>query len=374
MNNELTGALSPERMAAKVEDTPKEIALKKQVSELKCQNRRLKEGEGDILNYLQQMLNGIEVLDRKAINPPHYNEHKGNTPVSVYMSLSDWHGGATQPANEIEGFGQYSFEILQNRILHSFEPDFKNWAAIKQAHYNVEELVIVVKGDMISGDIHEELMVTNEFPAPLALVKTADLFSELVNRIAGYFPKVRVEFVTLDNHGRLSKKYQFKQGGYNSYMYLFAKFAEKALSKQDNIEIVIHPMVQDIIRVQNKNYLAMHGHTIKGWGGYPYYGIDRRSGKEAMKRMQIISDNEEMSVEEAFNKWKMDRIDMGHFHAPIISPWWVINGSASGTDAYDHGQGRFARPQQLVWLVHKEVGEFDWTSFYLDRYERQKEV
>ena len=68
----------------------------------------------------------------------------------------------------------------------------------------------------------------------------------------------------------------------------------------------------------------------------PYYGFDRKVGKEAAKRMlKKIA--------------RFDRMITGHYHAPLQHPLYWIGGSLQGTDAYDHSQGRYADPIQSAW-------------------------
>jgi hypothetical protein len=87
--------------------------------------------------------------------------------------------------------------------------------------------------------------------------------------------------------------------------------------------------------------------------GFPYYGIERRAAREAMKRMNGPDMN------------KFHRIVMGHWHAPLAHPYYWISGSVSGTDAFDHKCGRHAYPSQAAWMVHPRHGEFDRTDFQL---------
>jgi hypothetical protein len=94
----------------------------------------------------------------------------------------------------------------------------------------------------------------------------------------------------------------------------------------------------------------MHGHQIRGWAGKPYYGFDRRAAMEAIKRMGV--------PEKAFTK-----MVLGHFHHGFNADVWMLGGSFSGTDAYDHSCGRFGRPHQTAWFVHDKHGEFDWTRW-----------
>ena len=92
---------------------------------------------------------------------------------------------------------------------------------------------------------------------------------------------------------------------------------------------------------------------IGGWAGFPYYGLERRAHREAIKRMTT-------------GLGKFDRVILGHWHAPLCHPYYWIGGSLSGTDAYDHGQGRHAAPSQAAWMVHPRHGEFDRTDFDLE--------
>ena len=108
-----------------------------------------------------------------------------------------------------------------------------------------------------------------------------------------------------------------------------------------------------MVKIGPESYLAMHGHQIRGWSGKPYYGFDRRVAMEAVKRMGI--------PEHAFTK-----LLMGHFHHGFNGDTWMLGGSLSGTNAFDHSCGRYGKPHQTGWFVHPTHGEFDWTRWWLD--------
>ena len=48
----------------------------------------------------------------------------------------------------------------------------------------------------------------------------------------------------------------------------------------------------------------------------------------------------------------------GHWHMPFDHPLYSCCGSVSGTTAYDHRAGRYAKPSQSSWLVHQKHGEY----------------
>jgi len=137
------------------------------------------------------------------------------------------------------------------------------------------------------------------------------------------------------------------------------RLAKERLRDHKNLDFEIRSVPQFVMDVMGTKYLVMHGHQIQGWAGNPYYGFDRKVGKEAHKRMGIIEKYREMV--------RFDKMLTGHFHVPANMPEWMVGGSLSGTDAYDHKFGRYSLPMQTGWFVHPEHGEFDWTRFTLNK-------
>jgi hypothetical protein len=235
-----------------------------------------------------------------------------------------------------------------------------NWIAMHRHAYTVNELSILVTGDLISGDIHDELKITNAFPSPVQVVKAAEVLVEQVAILAPNFEKVTVEFISEDNHARLTKKPQAKEAGYNSLNYLVGYIAQSYLQKHDNVVFNLYPKFEQVVHVSTRQYLICHGHGIMGWMGYPYYSIERKVGKESMARMQIIMNDNLRAKEIGFHKYIF-----GHWHSPFNHTLYSCCGSVSGTDAYDHKSGRYSDPSQSAWMVHPKHGEFDRTDFNL---------
>ena len=289
-----------------------------------------------------------------------YSPSKTADPKTAYaevVHITDSHYGAIQEADEVEGFGEYSPEISRARQL-GLITDVLEWTEIHRKGYKIESCHILCTGDMISGDIHDELKVTNAFPAPRQAVESAGILAEQVAMLAPHFQKIVVEIITLDNHGRLTRKSQSKQGGLNNWMYVVASMAKVLLSEHENVVVNIHAMPQKVVNVNGRRYLLCHGHEVSGWMGFPYYGIERKAAREAIKRMN------------GPDVTKFNKIVMGHWHAPMAHPYFWIGGSVSGTDTYDHQAGRQAAPQQVSWLIHPKWGEFDRTEWGLNKHDK----
>jgi len=343
-----------------------------QNEELQELHRQLREKDRIFENY-KKSRGGLEVFFRKvqdAIRPVsplpqrHVAEKKRTkTTVFAVNQTSDSHMGAVQGTDEIEGLNGFNPKICESRNMNFARMSLSYFNTMRSA-YNVNELVWLYTGDLVSGDIHQELLTTNAFPLPVQVAEAAGLHAKQVAFMAPHFEHIRIEFIVDDNHARLTKKPQASEAGYNSMNYLVGVMMKQYLSSHTNVEVNIYPMHEKVIKVGNMRYLIMHGHSIQGWMGVPWYGIERRAGKEATARMQAIMQSQDDQM-----LWKMKELGFhkmvhGHFHVNFDGPMYACAASIQGTTAYDHKDGRFSPPGQPSWLVGPK-GEFARTNFKL---------
>jgi len=320
-------------------------ALSKKVDELK-----LNMGENEAYyDEIKSKLDRVDPLPMQLITMP--KQKKVGSPLSAVMVLGDWHIGEYVDYDEVNEFNHYSWDVAQKRMAYLVRKTL-NWVDVQRTTATIDELVIVCIGDFISGDIHFELTTTNEFPVPVQVVKAAYLLSHAVAEMAPHFKKVRIEFITADNHGRKTVKPQFKQGGFNSESYPLAFMAKERLREHTNVEFNIHAKIKALIEIQGFKYLCHHGNTIRGWAGIPWYGADRQVAGESKARRVMPG--------KQFHK-----MIIGHFHQPLKTMDYIVNGSLSGTTELDHGCGRHAHPCQVVFLVHPVYADYNWNEFYV---------
>lgn len=277
----------------------------------------------------------------------------------MVMQSSDGHHGANQAPNEIEGFNAFSPKIGEARQLN-FARDVVASVERKRKSFNIPHLAHIVTGDMIAGDIHEELRVTAEWPAPVQAVEAGKLLAKQIAITSPHFENVTVHFVAADNHARLTKKPQAKEEGLNTLNYVVGEVAKAYTSRLPNVDFRIYPVHEQVINVNGRQYLACHGHGVQGWAGVPWYGIERKVGKEALARLQIIMEEIQLARTIGFHKYVF-----GHFHTFIDTALYSGAGSVQGTDAFDHKAGRYSKPSQPSWVVHPTHGEFDRTNWWL---------
>lgn len=274
---------------------------------------------------------------------------KPGSPVIAVLALSDLHIGEITKESETEGFGWYNWKIAQARFGRTVD-SFLRWVNVQRFGYRIDGCTLLMMGDYISGDIHRELSVTNEFPVPVQAARAATLLANGAASVAAHFAHVRIIEVGADNHGRLTPKPQFKQKSENNMSYLVQFIVNGTLAKHGNIEIDEATGGKKLVKIAGWPFLVEHGDSVRSWSyPVPWYGIEREEAREARRRM---------NTDRGF-KYHC----LGHFHTPSFHNETIINGSLSGTNEYDHLCGRHSLPAQVAFLVHPEHGVFNFVPF-----------
>jgi len=330
------------------ENSPASERLKKQIRILEGERKKLIDQLADREEFASACSAAVTAMDPypkfKYAQPS-----KLAIPITAVIVFSDWHIGEYIDSRQTEGFGKYNWDIAQKRAL-SITQDFIKFTDVQRTAYNIQECRVFSLGDLISGDIHRELSVTNEFPIPEQAVKAGTLLGECIRRLSAHYNRVVVDAVGADNHGRLNPKPQAKQKTNNNMSFISHEIAKVATSACPNVSWNIAEGAKQLAIVNSRRFLLEHGDNIKGSMGFPYYGFGRLIGREATRRMGT-------------NKY-FDMLCIGHWHVPaLIEGRTLVNGSLSGTSEYDSGCGRHAPPAQIAFLVHPEHGIFNFTAF-----------
>ena len=345
--------VNPQEVVEDVNPSPVVTKLRADNTKLRHRVDELKLALGEDESYFEAIKKTIAAIEPLPMVPYQSPADGGaiHSDLSAVLVFSDWHIGEIVEADEVEGFNQFDWSIAQKRAYYLCRK-FISWVQVQRLSANIDEAVIICDGDLISGDIHHELQVTNEWPVPVQNVKAGFLIAHAVAQIAPYFKKVRVEFMTTDNHSRRTKKPQAKQTGYNSEGYTIAFIAKERLRDVSNVEFNIYAKIKQLVDIRGFHYLIEHGNTIRGWAGFPWYGADRAVSREAKARRMMPKKN-------------FYKVIIGHFHTPLKTLDYIVNGSLSGTTEFDHGQGRHADPCQIAFLVHPKYGDFNFNEFYV---------
>ncbi len=266
---------------------------------------------------------------------------KSSSPGVPTLFLSDLHWGEVVQPAQINGVNEYSLDTARRRLRKCAERA-EHLLRILSPTMDYPGIVVALGGDMISGNIHDELTATNEANSMPCVL---DLFTELgsfISTLADRFGAVFLPCVT-GNHGRDTKKIWSKDRHATSFDWLLYSFLAKHFEAAGDkrVTFLIPDGPDAYYRVYEHRYLLTHGDQFRGGDGMigALGPIIRGDHKKRSRNAQI--------------NMTYDTMLMGHWHQYIHLSRLVVNGSLKGYDeyAYDSNFG-FEHPQQALWVTH----------------------
>jgi len=330
--------------------TTKDITalLRKEINNYTAEIKRLRLQLAEHREIAETIVVSIDPLNYK-IKPPRKSTSKRKPPATAVFVISDWQIGEIIKSEDVENLNAYDYAIAERRIT-SFADSFIRYVKLHKNIYNIDDCVILSVGDLISGDIHDELRETCEFPSPVQAAKAAQLQANIIARIADSIHHVEAYLLCVDNHGRTTKKVRFKSSGITNWSYVINTTSEQLMKRLKNVDVKIITAQKAVIDIAGWPFLLEHGHSVRSWMGIPYYGIANAVRREALKR--IGSDI------------SFRYVVLGHWHVPaLLDNQIIINGCLTGTSEYDHAVGRYADPAQLGFMVSPNHGVFNLVPF-----------
>tara|TARA_X000001388_G_scaffold9668_2_gene5963 strand:- start:14561 stop:15904 length:1344 start_codon:yes stop_codon:yes gene_type:complete len=291
---------------------------------------------------------------------------------SMVAPLSDTHIGDNVEADEMVGLNSYNIDIF-NKRLHGWATQVLTLAELRRNSVEIDELVIPMLGDMISGDIHMELALTNNDHNMGQMIRGANLIAQALMFLAPHFDKVRVPCV-VGNHGRMTRKPPMK----NKYMdwdYMLYQWVSVFCRNQKNIEFHIPKSFMTSVEVKNRNLLLSHGDFVNGAGSGTAISKGILNMRNILQFRKGLQDeigklrDEKIGLPEYF-----DSVLIGHFHRideiDIGTGAIHICGCMKGGDEFAMQRVQaINKPRQLALYYHPKYGEIGKDIIYLNRFD-----
>lgn len=299
---------------------------------------------------MEEVREAIFGLAAQPPRPPRWIERKPrpgtHTTGMPVLLLSDWHAGEVVKAAEVGGHNTFNRQILRERvnaILHNTIHLAKHHQV--NAHY--DGIVVAVLGDMVTGEIHDELARTNDISPLPAVLEVRDLLYTFISTMKATFGRVFVPCVA-GNHGRTDKRMSAKQFSERNLDWLICTLLERDFKDDPAVEIVA-PLGNEIsFRVHDTKFFAVHGHDLGVKGGD---GIIGPVGPIMRGRMKLGQQRAAMGDD-------FDILLMGHWHQYLVLPGVVVNNSLKGHDEYAAHvlRAKPTPPSQALFFVHPRHG------------------
>lgn len=324
--------------------------LKKARQALASYGRR-KAWEDRIVEHLQEHLKDNPFVPQ--FTKPVFEKKESAGAHEMMLVLSDAHVPEIVDPKVTMGI-EYTPDIFAKRLVYLRDKVLR-YRDLKSTNQPIKKLTVAQIGDMLSGDIHEELEVTNSMPVSETLVWMAYRLHEVYLEFAKTFPDVEV-IVMPGNHGRLTKKPRFKEG-FNNWEYVLGQFVKALAHGAYHVTVpksILHPHAVLGARV---GLTHGHGVNVNSFAGIPFYSMrSRRDAIQALLRQ--------------LGAPQLDLLVMGHWHSLM---YWestgcdlFINGSVIGGTEFSVGRMyAAAEPVQGLLTFHEKYGLVDMSRINL---------
>jgi hypothetical protein len=308
--------------------------IRKQLKEIRDYKRQIADLQvvGDTADEVRQMYFDIAKYDP---TPPDWISGKGGKigsrgcPITVW---SDAHAGEVVKPKGVNNVNRFNRDVCKKRFFRLFDTTVDLcYNHMGRAKTEYPGIIVCLGGDMVGGDIHEELARSND----------------MIEHMASKFGRVYVPCV-VGNHGRTTRKPPFK--GITDFNYDYALYCNliRALKKEKFIHIDAPESADVHFKSYGVDYMLSHGDNLGVKGGDGIIGsigpIMRGSIKLGQQTHKIGLD--------------FDELILCHWHRMLWLPGVTVNNALKGFDEYAALKLRAdpTRPSQALWFNHPQHG------------------
>lgn len=270
------------------------------------------------------------------------------------LFLSDFHWGEVVHPSQINGVNRYNVSIARRRLKDTIDSAI-TLLRIVSPKLDYPGIVVPLGGDMVSGNIHEELETTNEMNTIPTVLDLWEQLASAITHLADTFGSVFLPCVT-GNHGRNTRKVWSKDRHHTSFDWMLYQILAKHFANDKRIIFAIPDGSDAAWRIYSTRYNMTHGDQFRGGDSMigPLGPITRGDHKKRSRNSQIDMD--------------YDILIMGHWHQYIHLSKLIVNGALKGYDEYAYtGNFPFEKPQQALWITHPVHGSTFRIPVYCER-------
>lgn len=287
----------------------------------------------------------VESAEGAALQPPKWMAPKRPkaSAVTLMVMLSDLHFDEVVLPDEVDGLNAYNRHIAGLR-LQRWSENVVKLARHYLAGVTYDGIIVMLGGDLFSGDIHEELAQTNEDTMLGSLLYWSEQLAAALDLLAGEFGKVHVASVP-GNHGRMTRKPRAKLRARTNFDWLLSKMLERHFAGDKRLTFQVPESADALITVYGQGHLLTHGDQAHGGGGIGgiYPPIMRLRARKAQRYLATGANFQCL--------W------LGHWHQYLSTPSMIVNGSLKGVDEYAFiNNFGYEPPQQALAIVTPEKG------------------
>jgi molybdenum-dependent DNA-binding transcriptional regulator ModE len=264
----------------------------------------------------------------------------GGSDATAFIIASDWHIEERVRSSDTSGLNEFNLTIAKERV-NRFFPNALKLIQISQKNSRINNAVLALLGDFISGSIYEELVENNQLKPAEAVWLVQNY---LIGGIQFLLDNSDVSLTIVchgGNHGRMTKKvHHATEDGNSLEVYMYRNIANMFASNP-RVKFIIAEGYHTYLTAYDFTVRLHHGHNLKYGGGVG--GI-------------FIPVNKAIAQ---WNKGRRADLDVfGHFHQFKDGGNFICNGSLIGYNAFALSiKADYEKPQQAFFLIDKKHGK-----------------
>ncbi len=326
--------LTPEQEARRRLDTEREKAADRR-------ERRVGQAMRQQIDELEAALRVVADLSTKRDAIPIRGvPSRGQKQACALFVASDWHVEERVAAGTVNAMNEFGPSVAKKRAERWVEGCL--W--LLETHRSgarVEDAVLALIGDFITGWIHEEYQAGNALAPTEATEFALDLLRESILSLLKRAKLKTLRIVcTRGNHGRITKRTYINAAARLSFEWLMYRILAKQFDGDSRVQFAVEDGYHTYLPVYDKVIRFHHGDAVTYQGGV--------GGLTIPLRKKIARWNEGRSA---------DLDVLGHFHQLIYGGDFIVNGSLIGWNAFANWIGASPEPaQQAFALIRPERG------------------
>jgi hypothetical protein len=299
---------------------------------------------------LEKQLGIALSLGKTRIRPHPLSVSMNDKAEAVAIALaSDWHVEETVESASVNGLNEYRLPIAKTRI-EKFFSTIARLTEIERHGAKIDDLILWLGGDLMTGMIHEELAESNSKTPTQVILWLQDRLADGLATLKPHFKRILIP-TSYGNHGRTTIKPRHATGAAHSYEWLLYRILEGRFADDQQIEFQIADSYFNFMTVFDRRLRFHHGDGLKYQGG--------------IGGLTIPTEKAIASWNKSPNRADLDLF--GHWHQFQQSRTWLCNGSLIGYNAYALSvvKAAFEPPTQTYFLLDKKRGRTMTSPIYL---------
>lgn len=299
---------------------------------------KLKQAEADLAaaEARQSVLDAFG--DKPTLKAYKPSSAKRGGQATAVIAMTDWHCEERIDASTVNGLNEHNLELAAKKIKYSFEKSIRLLDSARRMS-KIDDLVLWLGGDFITGYIHEELEENNYLSPTEACLFVQEHICTGIDFLLTHADAKHITIPTnFGNHGRTTKRMRASTGYKNSYEWLLYHQISRHYRNEPRVTWKIENGYHNWLEIQGKQVRFHHGDGMNYWGGV---------GGLTIPVLKAIAQ---------WNKAKKADLDIfGHWHTMVYHRQFISSGCLVGYNAYAlQIKADFAEPSQTFAVIDRD--------------------